>query len=167
MSGFFGACEFATSLTEDARHALLERMGRQVSATRVAGVRPIVVNGYGAGVALGRCERRNGSAGPASPIVRHDHLWLAFAGRLDHREELNRALAVDAATPAVENGADTTLPTDAAVVRSQPIGGLDSTASSNFRATGPLRCGMPAIGDCCWRVMPPASVRCIGGQEVA
>lgn len=117
MSGLFGAHGFATTLTEDARRGLLARMGDRASTTLVAqsGI-PAIATAHADGVALGLYEGRCGDEVQPPHIERADHLWLAFAGRLDHRDALDRKLGLAAARSSVEPGRTGAGATDAAVV---------------------------------------------------
>ena len=68
------------------------RKAAQLSVVRDRGIS--IVAEHGDGVSLGQCERRPDHVSPSFCIERQDHLWLAFAGRLDHRHELEGELGI-------------------------------------------------------------------------
>lgn len=95
MNGLFGDCDHSDRTSNDDRRACMLAMSKkavQLSVVRSRG--PDIVAEHGDGVSLGLCERRSDHASSFSCIERQDHLWLAFAGRLDHRHELEGELGI-------------------------------------------------------------------------
>ena len=93
MSDLFGACDHSDRFSAEDRRAYMLAMSNKALQTSVARTfRPVIVTEHGDGVSLGLCERRPGGANSPACIERQDHLWLCFAGRLDHRQDLEREL---------------------------------------------------------------------------
>ena len=71
---------------------VMGKRAAQLSVVRDRGL--AIVADHGDGVSLGLCERRPDHVNSSSCIDRQDQLWLAFAGRLDHRHELEAELGI-------------------------------------------------------------------------
>lgn len=95
MNGLFGDCDHSDGSSNDGRRERMQAMSKQAVQLSVVRARgPSIVAEHGDGVSLALCVRCLAHAGLPDCIERQDHLWLAFAGRLDHRQDLDRELGI-------------------------------------------------------------------------
>ena len=117
MNCLFGAHGFATTLTGDARRGLLDRMGDKACKRLVPpAAGPSVAASHADGVALGLCGYPSGGEARPPHVEQSQQLLLAFAGRLDHRDALDRMLGLTETSPTVKPGSAGSRASDAAVV---------------------------------------------------
>ena len=126
MTVLFGAYGMAATLTPDAGHALLGRMGRRAEALGARSGDTVTMSVAADGVALGICERQYAGAVRSLRTVQAAHVSLALYGRLDDRsallDRLGLALSGSAKGP---GGLDSPLSDTALVLAAYQRFGID------------------------------------------